>query len=47
MKKLALHGLGNRASVEARCFFTSFLGTYLELGYSGLQILGWGLTVKL
>jgi hypothetical protein len=35
------------ASVGARYFFTSFLGAYLELGYSGLQILGAGLTVKL
>jgi hypothetical protein len=35
------------ASVGARYFFTSFLGAYLELGYSGLQILGVGLTVKI
>jgi hypothetical protein len=35
------------ASIGARYFFTSFLGAYLELGYSGLQILGAGLTVKL
>jgi hypothetical protein len=35
------------ASLGARYFFTSFLGAYLELGYSGLQILGAGLTVKL
>jgi opacity protein-like surface antigen len=34
------------ASAGARYFFTSFLGAYLELGYSGLQILGAGLTVK-
>jgi hypothetical protein len=34
------------ASVGARYFFTSFLGAYLELGYSGLQILGAGLTLK-
>jgi hypothetical protein len=35
------------ASVGARYFFTSFLGAYLKLGYSGLQILGAGLTVKI
>jgi hypothetical protein len=35
------------ASIGARYFFTSFLGAYLELGYSGLQILGAGLTVKI
>jgi hypothetical protein len=34
------------ASIEARYFFTSFLGAYLKHGYSGLQILGAGLTVK-
>jgi hypothetical protein len=33
-------------SAGARYFLTSFLGAYLELGYSGLQILGVGLTVK-
>jgi hypothetical protein len=33
-------------SAGARYFFTSFLGAYLELGYSGLQVLGAGLTVK-
>ncbi|MDR2952061.1 MAG: hypothetical protein LBU82_02335, partial [Treponema sp.] len=34
------------ASVGARYFFTSFVGAYLELGYSGLQILGAGLALK-
>jgi len=33
-------------NIGARYFFTDFIGAYMELGYSGLQYVGVGLSVK-
>jgi hypothetical protein len=35
------------ANIGARYFFTKNIGAYLELGYSGLQFVGFGLSVKI
>ena len=33
-------------NIGARYFFTDTVGAYLELGYSGLQIIGLGVSLK-